>query len=148
MQRKAPLSLLVLGVTIVLAGCGPEVADAEVPVERVPHRVAPCEQLCEQILDAECGSSTPPRAPGSLDLDTCVDQCANSDAGWHWGPQPDGTDICAGEWSDYLSCIAQLSCEEQLAHWNTNRTLDYPCKREETTHVLCGHDNPPPQEGE
>ena len=128
-------------------GCGPAVDEPDPPIVRAEHRVEPCRTVCSSILDSECGSTTHPRQPIFESVDACIDQCADVDGGWYWGPQPDGTDICESDWLEFAECLQALSCEDQRLHWDAPPSSDYPCKVEEREHVECGVDHPTPQEG-
>ena len=132
---------------VMLAGCGPKVKEQEEPVVLVEHRIAPCRTVCESWMDPECGNLSVPGFPVYESFDACVELCADEEAGWYWGRQDDGTDACVAEWDAYAACLSSLSCEENLAHWESPPTSDFPCKQEVTAQVRCGYDNLPPSEG-
>lgn len=136
-----------LGLSALVLGCGPSVEEPEPPVELVERRIEPCRTDCSVMLHPECGNTDHPNFPTFESVDACVDACANVDSVWHWGPLPDGTDACAAEWSNYITCLEPLSCEERHAHWLAGPGEDAPCKQESSERSTCGSANPPPQEG-
>ena len=140
--------IVVAGVAMLGGGCGPAVEEPDPPIVRAEHRVEPCRTYCSSILDSECGNTTHPRQPIYESVDACIDQCADVEEGWHWGPQPDGTDACEDEWSDFANCLDGLTCEDQRQHWDALPTAEFPCKAERNAHTACGAQHPPLQDGD
>ena len=147
MRRSAWVAAIAALFCVPAVGCRPNVEEPEEPARVVEHRVGPCRTSCESWMDPECGNLNHPSFPTYESLDACIELCAEVGSVWHWGPQEDGSDACIEPWEDYAACLSSLSCEENLAHWATPPSQDFPCKEERGAQVDCGGDHPPLAEG-
>lgn len=97
-----------LALTLVVAGaCSRTIEDRVVDA-----RKAPCTTLCNRM--AECPGELP--TPAFATREECLSQCTEIGGSFDvsWGRSKDTEkDMCSGQWTAQVECLADLTCEER-----------------------------------
>jgi len=131
--------------SLAATSCSRQVSEDPPEVDLVPHRIAPCEALCDVQL-GECGP-----LPNEFikDLDDCVRECATTDGDLSsgWGHQLETEqDACINEWMEHATCITDLTCEDQQIYWSPAESgppqTERPCYEQWSRMTMCVYAHP------